>query len=50
METMHILHEFNTMYLDQIQNLHICFTAPNKSLGGEGASVRNAPAAKSLYR
>jgi hypothetical protein len=34
---------------DQIPNLQNCFTAPNKNLGGEGASDRKTPAAKVRY-
>ncbi len=34
----------------QILNLQNCFSTPNKNLGGEGASDRQSPAAKSLYR
>ncbi len=35
--------------IDQIPILKYCFTTPNKNLGGEGASGRLTPAAKSLY-
>ncbi len=35
---------------DQIQNLRNCYTTPNKNLGVEGATDRETPAAKSLYR
>jgi hypothetical protein len=36
----HILQEFNTLYLTQIQNLQNCYTTPIKNLGGEGAPDR----------
>jgi hypothetical protein len=35
---------------DQIPNLQNFFTTPNKNLGGEGASDRQTPVTKSLYR
>jgi hypothetical protein len=35
---------------DQILNLQNCFTTPNKNLEEEGASDRETPAARSLYR
>ncbi len=42
----HILQEFNNDHIENIQN---CSTTPNKNLGGERASDRYTPAAKSLY-
>ncbi len=35
---------------DQIQNLQNCYTTPNKNLGGDGASDKEKPAEKPLYR
>jgi hypothetical protein len=34
---------------DQVPKLPNCFSTPNKNLGGEGASDRGTPAAKSFY-
>jgi hypothetical protein len=47
----HILQEFNTLYLTRFRTYKIAReTTPNKIIGGEGASDRKAPAAKSLCR
>ncbi len=45
-----ILKEFNTLYLTRFRTYKIARPPPNKTLGGEGASDRKTPSAKSLSR
>ncbi len=47
----HILQDFNTLFLTRFRTYKICYTTPNKNLGGEGVTDRRyTPATKSLYR
>jgi hypothetical protein len=46
----HILQEFYTLYLTRVRTYKIARPTSLKNLGGDGASGRTTPAAKSLYR
>jgi hypothetical protein len=45
----HILQEFNTLYLTRFRTYKIPYH-PKQKLGGDWASDRKTPAAKSLHR
>ncbi len=46
----HIIQKFDTLYQTRFRTYKNATPPPNKNLGGEGASDRLTPAAKSLVR